>query len=173
MPDNAEIAPTRLERLILLNQYRLMAMIEPDSPEHKKAVEALTDGHALPIQALAEWVLDGLNDVDCRFVIHTMAMYDALQRSYKALPAGQKTIKSSEVSFRGFDGNNETEFMSYARFVVEYEGRFTYLLPQNNDFNSHMPTVNRYRSQLTIWQEHLDESYELTAEQMRRILDAR
>jgi uncharacterized protein YfbU (UPF0304 family) len=50
-------------------------------------------------------------------------------------------IRGKTPKFHGFDGNNETEYMGIARFLVEQLGRFTDF--KGRDFNSHSPTVAR------------------------------
>lgn len=172
MTEEDDITPSKIERLVLLNQYRIMSILEPSERSHRTAMEALTDGHALPITELTSWIFDGLSTEECKFVLRTMSMYDALQRSHEELGT-ESPAKAHEVEFHGFDGNNEGRYMSYARFVVDHEQRFTYLRPEKNDFNSHMPTVHRYRAQLAVWRGPLDERYSLTAPEMRDILDAR
>ncbi|SRR6266540_352616 len=162
---------SKSERLILANQYKILESLEPSERDYAKAIEALENGYELAIDDLFSSIFEGLSSEQCRFVIKSMAMYDALQRSYKSL-ADKKSIEARKVKFPGFDGNNETELMSYAQFVVEREERFTYLETGDDGFNSHTEMSERYRAMLAVWHS-IEEPYDLSSDQMARILDAR
>ena len=175
--DNDEsIVLTKAQRLILANQYTIMALIDKqNAKDHEKSREAVTSGYASAIGQLFDWIFDGLPEAECSLVIQSMAMYEALQRSYEAL--GEEAvaavgIRKGQVSYPGFDGNNETEYMAYARFVRGHEGRFGYL-DTVDDCNSHMPMIGRYRAMLPVWKDQFDQSYELTVDQMKRLLETR
>lgn len=173
--DNGTITLTKAERLILANQYTIMAMIDPErAKDYEKSREAVTSGYAAAIEDLFGWIFDGLPASECSLVINSMSVYDALQRSYKADPkkAEAAGIKKGGVSFPGFDGNNETEYMAYARHVRNYEHRFTYL-DTEDDCNSHMPMIGRYRAMIDVWKSQLGGSYDLSADQMKKLLETR
>ena len=53
------------------------------------------------------------------------------------------------VSFLGFDGNEETEHLSIAHFLVRKLDRFTEL--KGRDLNSHMPCIDAYRRMLDVF----------------------
>jgi uncharacterized protein len=61
--------------------------------------------------------------------------------------------------------------MGYARFVVEKEGRFRFLKPYKEDFNSHTPMLDRYRRMIDNWK-LTSNHYELTQEEIIAILDS-
>ena len=82
-------------------------------------------------------------------VFNTLDMWFFIENAYRKLSAADKKRLATEVEyggtdpkFLGFDGNNETEYMSIASFLVEKMGRFSYF--KGRDFNSHMPMVGRY-----------------------------
>lgn len=163
---------TKAERLILANQYRILAHLDSqDAKSYERHVEALESGFESAIEALFSSIFDGIDSRDCSLVVRAMALYDALQRSQKNLAEGAG-VSTEDVRFPGFDGNNETEYMAYARYVVEREERFTYLEPVGGSFNSHMPFVERYRAMLREWKE-MGESYDLSENQIKRLLNSR
>jgi uncharacterized protein YfbU (UPF0304 family) len=113
--------------------------------------EAIYGGH---FWALG-WELTGVihEHVDdpkkVRAVVDILDMWAFVESAYKRFSKADKKRIEDEVGFRGkdpkfygFDGNNETEYMSIARFLVEQLGRFEHF--KGRDFNSHMPTVSRY-----------------------------
>jgi uncharacterized protein len=100
-------------------------------------------------------------------VIDILDMFDALRRSgaVEALPE-----EAWKVQFAGFDGNSETKQMAYAGYFCRSDGgRFGSLAI--TDFNSHAPSLERYRRQLRAWNESNDR-HQLSAEDIRRIADA-
>jgi uncharacterized protein YfbU (UPF0304 family) len=175
--DNSEpVTLTKAQRLILANQYTIMALLDKkNAKEYEKMREAVTDGFAEAIDNQFNWIFDGLSAAECNLVISSLAMYDALQRSYKELgdqDASAAGIKKSHVTYPGFDGNNETPYMAYARYVRDEEQRFDYLDVEDN-CNSHRPMIGQYRAMLQVWEDQLDRSYDLAADQMRRLLETR
>ncbi len=166
---------SRVERWILSNQYRILETLYPGDAKHfAHQREALESGYALEYEWMAQHIYeekDTLSVEDCREVIQVLDMFTALQRSYAALD-DKASLKESDVMLRGWDGNNETAHMAYARHCCEMDGgRFTDL-KRNETFNSHMPSVARYHAMLGVWKV-FDRPHELTREQMAQILSAR
>jgi len=54
-----------------------------------------------------------------------------------------------KVEFRGFDGNNELEHLSVARFYIDQMGRFTHF--RGRDLNSHAPSLEMHRRMLAVF----------------------
>jgi uncharacterized protein len=164
---------SRTERWILANQYRILAGLFPDDREtYEKFADALEEGYSAYIDHMAEHIYDEgdiVTDEQCSFVLQTMSMYEALQRGFEQ--HSPQTVRETEVRFPGFDGNNETPLMGYARFVIDREHRFTHL-DRNQDLNSHMPSVAIYQRMLERWKA-LNEKYDLSEAEMREVLDAR
>ncbi|WP_186081402.1 YfbU family protein [Burkholderia gladioli] len=90
-----------------------------------------------------------------RFVVDVLDMWSFIERGYKKLSDGDRARVDAAVpygieNFEGFDGNNETEHMSIARFLVEELDRFSEF--KGRSFNSHMPSVGRYRAMLAVFE---------------------
>lgn len=76
-----------------------------------------------------------------------------------------------EPKFAGFDGNNEGEYLSIARMLVEKMNRFS-SFKGNRSLNSHSHKVDDYRQMLKIWptvRTTLGRS-EMTVDQMTELL---
>ena len=114
--------------------------------------EAIFGGHFWALM----WELSGVmhNHVDdpkaVRAVVDILDTWSFIERAYAEFDDVEKQRVEIEVGpwgknpiFRGFDGNNESEHLSIARFLIEKLGRFESF--KGRDFNSHMPTVSRYR----------------------------
>ena len=163
---------SKVERLLLANQYHIMSMLEKESADyHDRLREALVNGYESVYEDIFLPILDGLSVEECRFVQLAMALYGVMQRSHEELP-DKAGIEERDIVFPGFDGNHETEYLAYARYVVEKERRFPYLKLGWGGFNSHVPMIDRYRQQVEVWRS-MDEKPELTAEDITTILEVR
>lgn len=92
-----------------------------------------------------------------RFVVDVLDMWSFIEEAYETLSPDEKERLAHEadpfgthVQFRGFDGNNETEQLGIARFLIEDLDRFTRF--RSCDLNSHMPTVDTYRRMLAVFE---------------------
>ena len=75
--------------------------------------------------------------------------------------------------FAGFDGNNESELMNIAHFLVEKMNRFSRF--KGRDFNSHSLSIARQRRMVAAFEPiraTLDLGRQLTASQIIAILEA-
>lgn len=152
---NSEKLMTWLLAEILKNQ--LTVRKERSSTKHDMETvdliqQAIFRGHfwALP------WELPGIlhdhvdNPKAVRAVVDILDMWSFIERAHAIFDKKTKKRIEDEVGprgknpqFLGFDGNNESEYMGIAQFLVENLGRFESF--KGRDFNSHLPTVSRYR----------------------------
>lgn len=141
------------ERRILANQYRILAALnEAERDSYEAKAEALENGYELhyddPHFTKDE---DALAAADSREVIDILAMFDDLFVSFDKL-TDRAGLEEEDLAFPGFDGNQETERMAYARYFCErFEGggRFKSLRRAKGfDYNSHAPGLPRYRAML-------------------------
>lgn len=158
---------TPIERRILINQYRILEALNPDDREHALHREILESGFVGQYGHVIREV-EELSQEDCRLVSNSLSLYRALQHARKRLGDGVAT--EHEVCFPGFDGNGETDFMAYARFL-QTQRLFTDVTNENG-FNGWDCEVPRYKRMLAAW-ETVDRKHEMTAEEVRRVLDAR
>lgn len=90
------------------------------------------------------------------FVADVLDMWRFIESHYSQLDdAGRAQVEATagqfakDPKFTGFDGNNETNLMSIAQFMVEDMGRFAEF--QGRSFNSHSPKAGRYQHMLSIF----------------------
>jgi uncharacterized protein YfbU (UPF0304 family) len=83
-------------------------------------------------------------------------MWSFIESSYERLSSADKARVKVEaepfgahVKFSGFDGNNEGEQMSVARFLVEDLDRYQEF--KGRDFNSHIRSLPTYRRMLAVF----------------------
>ena len=93
---------------------------------------------------------------DVSHVLDVLDMWDFIELSYKELTPDQKAAIVTEVGpwakkveFPGFDGNNESEQMSIADFLINKMNRFSRF--KKRDLNSHYETSERYQNMLAAF----------------------
>lgn len=77
--------------------------------------------------------------------------YAALSEAEKANVEAATDGYGAPVNFPGFDGNNETEHMVIAKFLVEKMGRFE-RFGGNRSLNSHSEKIDQYRSMFAVFE---------------------
>jgi uncharacterized protein YfbU (UPF0304 family) len=115
------------------------------------------------------------------FVVDVLDMWDFLEEAYEKLSDEDKERLAvvaepfgKYVKFAGFDGNNETEHMGIAMFLIRDLNRFTRFKDYN--MNSHAPTVERYGKMYRAFEpirKTLVFGKAMSVEQMATVLNAR
>jgi len=132
---------------------------EYDMRTVKLVQEALYGGHYWALT----WEMQGVmhDHVDdpkkVRLVVDILDTWRFIERGYAELSESDKAKLQEAVDYRGhnptflgFDGNNETEYMGIANFLVDQLNRFEHF--KGRDFNSHMPTVGRYAAMARVFE---------------------
>lgn len=113
-----------------------------------------------------------------RTVANHLDMWEHLERDFNALNAAGKAEVAKladplgkHVMFHGYDGNNEIEYMSAARFFVDDMNRWSVF--KGRDLNSHMPSVEGYDRMLKVYRPILNtlDEPELSAQQIAKVLN--
>lgn len=91
-------------------------------------------------------------------VCSMLDMWRFVETAYANLtPAEKKQIEDKvgasgkNPRYRGFDGNNEHEYMNVASFLINDMERFPHFKGRA-DLNSHMPVVDSYRRMLRVFE---------------------
>ena len=111
---------------------------------------ALYNGHEWAL----EWKYPGVfersaSDATVHEVVGLLAMWRVIEYSYGKLSEEERGELESEgvsdhdVRFRGFDGNEESEHLSVASFLIEELDRFDEF--KDRDLNAHAPVLWKYR----------------------------
>ena len=121
--------------------------------------EALWGGHYWGLK----WQLPGLlheyadNPRVVYEVLDILEMWYLIESGYAVLSEADKKRVEKEaasfgknVRFRGFDGNNETEQLGIANFLVNRMERFDIF--KGRSFNSHMPSIETYKRMLSVFE---------------------
>src|SRR5689334_22824008 len=93
---------THAQRLILTNQYKIMAMLEPENAERFRRYQTIIErGYALQMRELDK-EFGELSEATCRTVIDIMEMHHALHVSWSNLKEKSQTDER-RLAFLGFD----------------------------------------------------------------------
>ena len=161
---------TPVERLILSNQFQILACLHPAEAErYQELSEVLDRGYeALYDRAFEAQFEEPLSAADGQEVIDVLEMYEALQRAYDALP-DKGGLPPEAVAFPGFDPRSEHQ-AGFVKFFCEADGgRFQAVRRASADFTSQRPMRARYHAMLRRW-EAVPDKARLTAADLARIV---
>lgn len=166
---------SKTERLMLINQFSIMEKLEDDEKERYSLYkEILERGYVYDYDEIFDHLYKDLPVDNSKFVINVLSMYRSLNDSYLNLEV-KDSVDVSRLKFRGFDGNEEASYMSYAKFVLHTLGRFDELKDDSKlpDYNTHSRRIGKYAKMLSVWRE-LKDNYEgkLSADDINRVLNA-
>lgn len=148
------------EMLIIHVLCDLMRALKPKNLEFEPEFiqRALSEGHYWGL----EWRYTGVfhDDIDSdalvKHVVDVLDMWHFIEEGYDSLTPAEKQQLEKDAEpfgknpkFVGWDGNNETSYMSAARFLVRDMERFERF--KKRDMNSHGPSVDTYERMLDVF----------------------
>ncbi|MCG9786409.1 YfbU family protein [Vibrio barjaei] len=163
---------TNAQRLILSNQYYLMAKLTPENAEKYKRLQTIVErGYELQMREMNK-EYGCLVEDECREVIDIMEMYHAMQESNKMLSDEERNdVDQRRLQFLGFDIATEAQLVNYVRFLLDSEGLYPQFDKGDHHFNSHVPMLEKYRRMLVTWR-NCPRQYHLSAAEFRQIFNA-
>ncbi|WBL16438.1 YfbU family protein [Sutcliffiella sp. NC1] len=117
------------ERLILMNQYDIMAKLTSDEYE-KKSFENYSEifrcGYEWGYGLVTEPLLEELSGQECKFVCNVLDMYSDLYYAREKDENIKAEVDAKDVIFKGFDLNDsvESKYYGFAKFLIEDLGRY-------------------------------------------------
>lgn len=142
---------SKKDRLLLINQYRILAALEKDDASHyNELIKILENGYSIFYSMVDEWISEDMSEREGRFVLEILDLYRAVE-DVKRKSKSKKLEDHNYSFFMGFDGNNETKYMAFSRFLVQEQGKFREqekYLRKNDNMNSHMPMIPKYQRML-------------------------
>lgn len=142
---------SKVERLLLINQYRIRKAIE-GSNDYDEIIEILSNGYASRYYEAFNEVYDEVTVADCKFVSDVLSMYRRLH--YFEQDKGVDLSGRLFSRFAGFCGNEEGPLLSYAQFAIGREGHWDEQKPRRKEtdgYNSHMPVREVYARMLEVF----------------------
>lgn len=138
----------------LFKHLKLKSDIDPSFLE-----EIIYGGHYWALG----WKYSGLfhghsdSDVVVSDVVNILDMWSFLESGFRELSKEDKERVTAEagpfgkhVSFTGFDGNREGEYIGVARVLISQLDRFTEF--KGRELNSHMPSLDTHRRMLSVFE---------------------
>ncbi len=162
---------TAAQRLILSNQYTLMAQLDPSNEQKYQRLKTIVErGYALQISDLAKDFGD-MSEALCRQLIEFMEMHHAMQTSFNLLPEQERNeLDTRRLMFWGFDAAKEAHLMHYIRFLIHSEGLYPEFKNNEHDFNSQTPMYEKYQRMLKHWKD-CPRKYHLSLSEITQILN--
>jgi hypothetical protein len=163
------------ERLQLINQFRILEKLYPESAEHyAESRDIIAHGYTIQYGEVFGEVFDEMDIEECKYVYDVLDLHRVLIASYEGL-TDKKGLTAADVCFKGFDGNNESKRLAFAEHLRK-QGLWAETL--KGGLNSHsMMTMTLYPRMLEklepikkqILASHTGD-WRLTAEQIREVI---
>jgi hypothetical protein len=153
---NGGLDTEMFQRLVLANQYEILANLEPDlADDYLDLAQQVRSWWPLeslpPVRGMSEIREDALTAQDQGLVLDVLELFDALQRADREGKVGEEDRNA--VAFAGFCGNYEGKYLGFLEWLRDHE-RFRYVrLRDPEDANAHMPMLALYRRMLDKWRE--------------------
>jgi uncharacterized protein YfbU (UPF0304 family) len=145
------ITLTKKDRLILINQYRILAWLSRGEESHYlELIDILERGYEVFYSMVDEWISEDMPESEGRFVLEVLSLYRAIE-DVKRSSRDPRLLNHHLSIFPGFDGNNESEYLGFCRFLLEKQGKFQeqqQYLAVNDGMNSHRPMIDTYHRML-------------------------
>jgi uncharacterized protein len=154
------MAFSNTERLIITMLCDIYEKLDiKDSFDPRFVRSAIYYGHDWALSWKYQGVFDvgAASETNVSFVVNVLDMWSILEESAEQLTLDEKMAVDGKIDpftvdslrFAGFDGNNETEYMSITRFMVEELGRFSRF--KGRSFNCHHPSIDTYRRMYDVY----------------------
>jgi hypothetical protein len=167
---------SKANRWILYNQYEILSLLyqitsrSGNSDYYREHQEIIGRGYEWYYSEISQGVEQPMAYGESEEVITILDMFRAIDNAcIRGIDCSD--IRSYHLKFSGFDGNNETNYYSFARFTIFEKGLFEESKPDTNDINSHFPMLPKYRKMLVEWKKS-NQLHSLTKEDILRIVNA-
>lgn len=163
------ISISTLERLTLVNQFRILEQLHKDDSDTAKEYailrEIVENGYVDQYPKLMEGISEEeLPQELLRETCEILEMYTAFSWSSESFAADDKLRDA--IKFAGFDHNNEGDHLRYATFLQK-RGQFKEL----HIFDSHGRRLERYRRMWEKWSQ-LGKKMQLSRAEIEAVLEA-
>lgn len=146
---------TNLEKVMLVNQYEILKRVDPENCEHyDELVEIIRSGYSVFYSMIDDWFGTDMPSEEGEFVLDILDFYTGVELYKKKNPNDQEVISHPNSQFRGFDGNHESKYLGFVRFLLEKQHKFSEISALRNihdNYNSHRPFVQTYKSIIAAW----------------------
>ena len=168
MQRSSTMSLTKVERLTLVNQFRILQSAHKDDDYLAEYYQRLEQIFERGYVSLYHEAFDSLpNELSLEVSEEVLSILDLHRALLYSLGQKPDPADIERVKFNGFDANNESDHLSFAKFFTKDGEKYQEL----QVFNSHMPTLERYRKMLAEW-DRMERKQQLTKVQIESILEA-
>lgn len=161
---------TLTQRLILVNQYELMAHLdEQNADKYRKFQAIIKGGYQLEMKELYK-DFSQLSEEQCQTILNILEMYQALQVSYNNLQ-DKSDISEHRLKFLGFCAIREKKHINYLSFIATYNKKYQDVISCPNGCDAQTPMWDKYNKMLDVWNE-CPRKFHLSAVEIKQILSA-
>lgn len=145
--------------VVMLGELFKHLKVKSDEIDPSFLEEIIYGGHYWALGWEYSGLFHGHRDSDAVVseVVDILDMWSFIERGFNALSKKDKERVATEaepfgkyVSFPGFDGNGEGEYIGVARVLMNQLDRFTEF--KGRELNSHMRTLDTYRCMLSVYE---------------------
>lgn len=169
---------SKRDRIMFLLLLKVLEKIDDEnSLDYQLLMSVIKNGYSYNYDELFVLLYEEIPTEVCKKVLDILEMYRGIIYSYDAIKRdGKKTnLTDKDVMFPGFDGNRETEYLSYARFFIYDMDRYSEIqnIDMTDNLNSHWQTLDYYNKMLQIWEEYesLPNRYLMDENQINKLLE--
>ncbi|NBI13608.1 YfbU family protein [[Haemophilus] felis] len=161
---------TATQRLILANQYKLMALLDSENAKKYQRLETIVKGgFEKELKELDKEFAD-LSEAECENVLNTLEMYHALQVSYNNLE-DKSALTPHRLQFAGYCAVREKKYLNYLRFIVNVEGKYQDFMRCEHGCDAQVQMWEKYQRMLNVWKS-CPHGYHLSMTEIQNILNA-
>ena len=117
---------TKLERIMLINQFEILKTINKDDKEHyKKIIKTLEIGATSQYHCFMGEMDDEISEDIQTFVCDVLDMYCHLETSYGNLSTSdQAKINKSDILYKGYDKKYDFKHAVFSQHILEDMGLY-------------------------------------------------
>jgi len=143
---------TKVQRELLINQYKILSHLDDNYKDlYKNSISILENGYTYEYNNLYNNLLDEISEDDCRYVYNVLSMYRFIYNYINKNPKDKVILDMKYSKFLGFDGNNEGEYMSYTKFLIDDKNLFEESKNDKYGYNSLHPMKLYYDKMLNVY----------------------
>lgn len=159
-------------KIILINQYRILALLKKDETKYyNELISILENGYTPLYYKIEGGICDDIPVEDGELINNILTMYRVIEDL--KINSGQTFDNYSMSYFTGFDGNNESTYLSYTMFLIEEQGLYQeqHHYFSKHGLNTHSPMLSKYKRMTQVW-EHLTNKWEINQDDVIKIFEA-
>lgn len=160
------------DRLILVNQYKILASLNKvDEKHYYEKIEILENGYEVLYDSLImNFAKTSLSIEEGNFVMDVLEMYGTgITLSFKNLKT--TTLTEQDIRFPGFNTNEEFKYYSFSLHWLETLDRYAEIQEiSEGNYRGIGENAEKYKDMIKKWKAF--GKYHLTEEQIREILKA-